>query len=77
MILYLLAFHQAFKQQAQLKNHALVHVAGVDIKEKESMSGRHWFVQAECTTCKRTFANQKSLQCHIEAVHEKVIDSKC
>ena len=65
---------QAFKQMAQLKNHSLMHIAGVDIKEKESVSGRHWFVQAECETCKRTFANQKSLQCHIDAVHQKVSD---
>jgi len=65
---------KGFKQQAQLKNHSLVHVAGVDVKEKESMSGRHWFVQVACGICKRTFANQKSLQCHIEAVHEKVSD---
>lgn len=47
-------------------------MAGIDIKEKESMSGRHSFVQAECHICKRTFANQKSLVCHVEAVHEKV-----
>lgn len=63
---------QGFKQQSQLKNHSLVHIAGMDIKEKESMSGRHWFVQAECNICKRTFANQKSLQSHVEAVHDKV-----
>ncbi|KAF6031324.1 hypothetical protein EB796_010368 [Bugula neritina] len=68
---------KGFKQQAQLKNHSLVHVAGVDVKEKESMSGRHWFVQVACGICKRTFANQKSLQCHIEAVHEKLKPFTC
>lgn len=63
---------QGFKQAAQLKNHSLIHVAGTDLVEKESMSGRHWFAQSQCDICKRTFANQKSLQCHIEAVHDKV-----
>ncbi|KAK4876594.1 hypothetical protein RN001_009100 [Aquatica leii] len=53
-----------FKQHTELRNHqVLVHKEVNDVPE--------WTAQQQCETCKKFFANSKSLKKHIQSVHDK------
>ncbi|KAF5288219.1 hypothetical protein FQA39_LY03987 [Lamprigera yunnana] len=53
-----------FKQHTELRNHqVLVHKQVNDVPE--------WAFQQQCETCKKFFANSKSLKKHIQSVHDK------
>ncbi|XP_041376519.1 uncharacterized protein LOC121388997 [Gigantopelta aegis] len=62
---------KGFKQFSQMKNHQVIH-EGRDPKSSSS-----WYGVKQCKTCERWYANKKSLQKHVEAVHHKVRPFTC
>ena len=62
---------KGFKQFSQMRNHQMIHV------EYQSNVVDCWYTTKQCDICKRSFANQKCLNKHIEAVHSKIKPYVC
>lgn len=62
---------KGFKQFSQMRNHQMIHV------EYQSNEADRWYTTKQCDICKRSFANQKCLNKHIQAVHSKIKPYVC
>ncbi|XP_064599157.1 zinc finger protein 431-like [Liolophura sinensis] len=60
---------KGFKQLAQMHNHKSIHQVTSDSEK--------WYSSRQCDICKRSFANQKCLAKHVQAVHCKVKPFVC
>ncbi|XP_029636643.1 zinc finger protein 236 [Octopus sinensis] len=62
---------KGFKQFSQMRNHQMIHA------EHQSNDADRWYTTKQCDICKRTFANQKCLSKHVQAVHSKIKPYVC
>jgi hypothetical protein len=58
---------KSFKQLNQLRNHQIIH-----LDKNANPTDDRWYSSKTCGICKRSFANVKCLNKHIEAVHSKI-----
>jgi len=62
---------KGFKQFSQMRNHQMIHT------EHQSENNRKYLRSKECDICHRQYANQKCLNKHIQAVHNKIKPFVC